>query len=143
MNNSNFDIEIINAEFLDTKTGMPILNLSSDEITSVHEPYEREYSTFSFDPTLEIDFKSEISQEFLDYIRTKSVSEECIVELPVEVQRRIHKKKRINKKWRKRYGTVIRYKKYHAKKIDFKTEDFYTVWEMWLNDLRSKNREFV
>lgn len=142
MNNSDFDI-FINAEFLDTKTGMPILNLSSDEITSVHEPYEQEYSTFSFAPTLEIDFKSEISQEFLDYIRTTSVPEECIVELPFEVQRRIHKKKRINKKWRKRYGTVIRYKKYHANKINFKTEDFYTVWEMWLNDLRRNNREFV
>ena len=33
MNNSDFDIEIINAEFLDTKTGMSILNLSSDEIS--------------------------------------------------------------------------------------------------------------
>lgn len=123
MNNSDFDI-FINAEFLDTKTGTPILNLSPDEITSEHEPYEHEYPTLSLDPILEIDFNSEIPNWILDYFNMQE-PEECFVEIPIMVQCRTHKKKRINKKWRKRYGAVIRYEKRRAKKIEIKAGDLY------------------
>lgn len=75
---------------------------------------------------LEIDFNSEIPNWILDCFNTQE-PEECIVEIPTMVQRMVHKKKCINKKRRKRYGTVIRYKKYHAKTIEFTPDDFYTV----------------
>ncbi len=50
---------------------------------------------------------------------------------PCQVQRRRHKKKRINKKWAKRYGYVTKFKKYRLNEVYFKnTEkdeyDFYT-----------------
>lgn len=73
---------------------------------------------------LEIDFNSEIPNWILDCLNTQE-PEECIVEIPTMVQRRIHKKKPINKKWRKRYGTVIKYKKFRATKIEIKPDDFY------------------
>lgn len=74
---------------------------------------------------LEIDFNSEIPNWILDYVNAQE-SEWDTVEIPIMVQRRTHRKRRINKKWRKRYGTVIRYEKRRAKKIEIKADDFYT-----------------
>lgn len=50
---------------------------------------------------------------------------------PYQVQRRRHKKKRINKKWAKRYGYVTKYKKVKLDEVYFKESgkdeyDFYT-----------------
>ena len=50
---------------------------------------------------------------------------------PYQVQRRRHKKKRINKKWAKRYGYVTKYKKVKLDEVYFKGPekdeyDFYT-----------------
>lgn len=50
---------------------------------------------------------------------------------PYQVQRRRHKKKRINKKWAKRYGYVTKFKKYRMDEVYFKESgkdeyDFYT-----------------
>lgn len=50
---------------------------------------------------------------------------------PYQVQRRRHKKKRINKKWAKRYGYVTKYKKVKLDEVYFKDShtgeyDFYT-----------------
>lgn len=50
---------------------------------------------------------------------------------PYQVQRRRHKKKRINKKWAKRYGYVTKYKKVKLDEVYFKGSekdeyDFYT-----------------
>lgn len=50
---------------------------------------------------------------------------------PYQVQRRRHKKKRINKKWAKRYGYVTKYKQYRLNEVYFKSDledryDFYT-----------------
>lgn len=39
---------------------------------------------------------------------------------PYQVQRRKHKKKRINKKWAKRYGYVTKYKKVRLDEVYFK-----------------------
>lgn len=40
------------------------------------------------------------------------------------VQARTHKKRRINKKWLKRYGMKLGYKKVHGKMLDCKAENF-------------------
>lgn len=40
-----------------------------------------------------------------------------IFQKPYQVQRRHHKKKRINKKWAKRYGYVTKFKTYHMKDV--------------------------
>lgn len=74
---------------------------------------------------IEIDFNSEIPNWILDYYNAQE-SELDTVEIPIMVQRRTHRKRRINKKWRKRYGTVIRYENRRSKKIEIKADDFYT-----------------
>ncbi len=50
---------------------------------------------------------------------------------PYQAQRRRHKKKRINKKWAKRYGYVTKYKKYRLNEVYFRDAgkdeyNFYT-----------------
>lgn len=56
---------------------------------------------------------------------------------PYQVQRRRHKKKRINKKWAKRYGYVTKYKKYKLDEVYFKNA------EKGEYDLVAKNIEVV
>lgn len=63
----------------------------------------------------------EISQEMLkDIERYAKVKE---VEIPKVVQARIHKKHRINKKWKKRYGMKVIYQKQVAKVADITVND--------------------
>lgn len=40
-----------------------------------------------------------------------------IFQKPYQVQRKHHKKKRINKKWAKRYGYVTKFKTYHMEEV--------------------------
>lgn len=63
----------------------------------------------------------EIAQEMLkDIERYAKVRE---VEVPKLVQARTHKKRRINKKWKKRYGMKVVYKKQMAKVADITVND--------------------
>lgn len=63
----------------------------------------------------------EIAQEMLkDVNRYAKVQE---VEIPKLVQARTHKKRRINKKWKKRYGMKVVYKKQKAKVADITVQD--------------------
>ena len=63
----------------------------------------------------------EISKEMLkDINRYAKVKE---VEIPKLVQVRTHKKHRINKKWKKRYGMKVIYKKQMAKVADITVND--------------------
>lgn len=63
----------------------------------------------------------EIAQEMLQDINRYAVEKE--VEVPKLVQARTHKKKRINKKWKKRYGMKIVYEKKMAKVADITIDD--------------------
>lgn len=63
----------------------------------------------------------EIAQEMLKDIDRYATLKE--VEVPKLVQARTHKKKRINKKWFKRYGTKVIYKKKMAKVADITLEN--------------------
>jgi hypothetical protein len=63
----------------------------------------------------------EIAQEMLkDVNRYAKVQE---VDIPQLVQARTHKKTRVNKKWKKRYGMKIVYKKQKAKVADITVND--------------------
>ena len=63
----------------------------------------------------------EIAQEMLkDVERYAKVQD---VEIPKVVQVRTHKKSRINKKWKKRYGMKVVYHKQKAKVADITVND--------------------
>lgn len=63
----------------------------------------------------------EIAQEMLQNIDKYAVVKE--VEVPKLVQARTHKKKRINKKWKKRYGMKVVYEKKMARVADITIDD--------------------
>ena len=63
----------------------------------------------------------EIAQEMLNDIERYAKVRE--VEVPKLVQARTHKKRRINKKWKKRYGMKVVYKKQMAKVADITVND--------------------
>lgn len=44
---------------------------------------------------------------------------------PYQEQRRKHKKKRINKKWAKRYGYVTKYRKWRIKEVTFTSKNSF------------------
>ena len=58
----------------------------------------------------------EIAQEMLKEVDRYATLKE--VQIPKLVQARTHKKRRINKKWAKRYGTKVVYQKKIAKVAD-------------------------
>ena len=63
----------------------------------------------------------EIAQEMLKEIDKYTTVQE--VEVPKLVQVRTHKKKRINKKWKKRFGMKVIYEKKTAKVADITIEN--------------------
>ena len=58
----------------------------------------------------------EIAQEMIRDVDRYAVIKET--EVPKFVQARTHKKRRINKKWKKRYGMKVIYEKKKAKVVD-------------------------
>ena len=63
----------------------------------------------------------EISQEMMKDIERYATVKE--VDVPKLVQARTHRKRRINKKWKKRYGMKVVYKKQMAKVADITVQD--------------------
>lgn len=63
----------------------------------------------------------EIAQEMMKDINRYAKVQE--VEIPEVVQVKTHKKPRINKKWKKRYGMKVVYKKQAAKVADITVKD--------------------
>ena len=63
----------------------------------------------------------EIAQEMLKDINRYAKEQE--VDVPKLVQVRTHKKNRINKKWKKRYGMKVIYKKQKARVADITVYD--------------------
>ena len=60
---------------------------------------------------------SEMLKDINRYAKTQEVS------IPVLVQTRTHKKRRINKKWKKRYGMQVVHKKQKARVADITVND--------------------
>lgn len=63
----------------------------------------------------------EVAQEMMKDINRYAKTEE--VEIPQLVQARTHKKWRINKKWKKRYGMKVVYKKQKARVANITVQD--------------------
>ena len=63
----------------------------------------------------------EIAQEMLKEVDSYATVKET--EVPKLVQARTHKKKRINKKWKKRYGMTVVYEKKMAKVAEITVEN--------------------
>ena len=63
----------------------------------------------------------EVAQEMLKDINRYAKVQE--VEIPKVVQARTHKKHRINKKWKKRYGMKVVYQKQKARVADITVND--------------------
>lgn len=63
----------------------------------------------------------EIATEMLKEIERYAIRKE--VDVPKMVQARTHKKKRINKKWARRYGTKIVYEKKMARVADITVDN--------------------
>ena len=63
----------------------------------------------------------EIAQEMMKDINRYAKEQE--VDVPKLVQVRTHKKHRINKKWKKRYGMKVIYKKQKARVADITVND--------------------
>ena len=63
----------------------------------------------------------EIAQEMMKDINRYATTKE--VDIPEVVQVRTHKKPRINKKWKKRYGMKVIYKKQTARVADITVND--------------------
>ena len=55
----------------------------------------------------------------IDLAHGKSVTAATLIgRTPYQVQRRRHKKKRINKKWAKRYGYVTKFREYRLENVE-------------------------
>ena len=63
----------------------------------------------------------EIAQEMLKDVNRYAKTQE--VAIPHVIQARVHKKHRINKKWKKRYGMKVVYKKKTARVADITVND--------------------
>lgn len=55
---------------------------------------------------------------------------------PYQVQRRRHKKKRINKKWAKKYGYVTKFREYRLENVEIHQDG-------WIFDISSKRGYFL
>lgn len=60
----------------------------------------------------------------IDIANGKSVTAATLIgRTPYHVQRRRHKKKRINKKWAKRYGYVTKFQNYQLEDVEIRQKD--------------------
>lgn len=103
----NFDnITLTKGSFFNLDTGEEIGELSFDECEcTMSEPTEK--LSLGFNGSATFSFDAEVNTSLLKKL-TKPLPEAYDIEMQIPVQRRKHKKKRINKKWAKRYGYVMK-----------------------------------
>lgn len=97
-------------------------SVDSDELTD----YTKDVLLATLSTDAEFSFKCEIDAEVLgkicgiDYANGPDITASSFVfTQPIQVQVRRHKKRRINKKWAKRYGYKTIYKSYILKDVQF------------------------
>jgi len=116
--------------FIDMKSGETISSWSGSDITCIDNDTVTYNSQLISKPSASITIEStEANLDGLEQLfETPSLDKftaEFDGDIPVEwVQARTNKKKRINKKWLKRYGMKVKYKKAHVVLKDLKAEDF-------------------
>lgn len=100
------NIKLISGTFFNLDTGEKIGDLSFDLGECVlTEPTENR--RLSFNPSAAMSFEGEINSELLKQF-VDPIPKKYDIQIQVPAQRRRHKKKRINKKWAKRYGYTIK-----------------------------------
>lgn len=99
---------------------LPEITFSDDDIPqyikgfSLTDPASAE---LKFEADINIPLVHKIAGVDLTYPGVQSISAEFSE--PYQVQRRKHRKKRINKKWAKRYGYVTKYRKWRINEVSF------------------------
>jgi len=115
------------------ETGEEIMSLNSDDIIATTEfsaeqkPPVIISGAFKQSASLTID-NIDLSDNFKKLFAMPSLDKftaEFDGNVPMLVQAKTHKKKRINKKWLKRYGMKVVYKKAHGKMINLTADDCY------------------
>lgn len=100
------NIKLTSGTFFNLETGEKIGDLSFDLSDCVlAEPTEER--RLNFNPSATMSFEGEINGELLRQF-VEPMPEKYDIQIQVPVQRRRHKKKRINKKWAKRYGYTMK-----------------------------------
>lgn len=100
------NIKLTSGAFFNLDTGEKIGDLLFDLGEGVlTEPTENH--KLSFNPSAVMSFEGEINSELLKQF-VAPMPEKYDIQIQVSAQRRRHKKKRINKKWAKRYGYTMK-----------------------------------
>lgn len=100
------NIKLTGGAFFNLDTGEKIGDLSLDLGECVlTEPTENR--RLNFNPRATMTFEGEINGELLKRF-VEPMPEKYDIQIQVPVQRKRHKKKRINKKWAKRYGYTMK-----------------------------------
>lgn len=110
--------------------GVSGVNIESNSVYEYNKSYEMPVRT-SFDASMEIEFSSncevnQVNQEVLNKvigIDESKLPDKYDVQISELIQKRKHKKKRINKKWAKRYGYKQIMRKIKGWKIKTYCED--------------------
>lgn len=92
-----------------------------DYVKSIHSPLSA-----SVEFTMEAEINAPLLHKLagIDLAALGAQSFTAELSEPYQEQRRKHKKKRINKKWAKRYGYVTKYRKWRIKEINFMNDGF-------------------
>lgn len=100
------DLEIKSAEiYLENENGKKVMGVS--DVPIVEYEYNKKYKSLHFNPCMEISIDSNMLG--IDIIKNLGIDatkipNACDISYAKLVQKRKHKKKRINKKWFKKYG---------------------------------------
>jgi hypothetical protein len=115
------NIKLTGGTFFNLGTGEKIGDLSFD-LGECVLPEPTENRRLNFDPSATISFEGEINGGLLKQF-VEPMPEKYDIQIQVPVQRRRHRKKRINKKWAKRYGYIMKTITTKGWKIHIDTDD--------------------
>lgn len=137
------DLKIIDAGLYlsDGTKFMNMSNISDASIDATSEISDKEYCTFNSSMNCELTMEnSYVNEELLDKIITVEPNK-CtfIMSIPYAVQIKKHRKKRINKKWAKKYGYRLEFIEGKTKDTTYNTEtgefdfsyDNETFWQLY------------
>lgn len=96
----------LSASLCDLNTGKEVMHFNKISECSLEPSYESlDKEKLTFDTSIEFNSTCYINGTLLQNVATNNDSNITIIaERPIMIQARWHKKKRINKKWLKRYG---------------------------------------
>ena len=110
----------INDNWLTNNINLPDITLPDDNIPDYVKSFNLLDPT-SAEAVFEVEFDAPMYRELIgiDLAAPGAQSFSAEFSEPYQEQRRKHKKKRINKKWAKRYGYVTKFRKWRIKEMTF------------------------